>query len=277
MPRAPLLFLLLLCLATPVLAATAATEDDDLALFDRLAERERVLDAQRNASADIARQRALFAYRLLRRRDLGFAANPEARLEDARALELALMALRRASDETRAIARELERVESEREALENAVVAQSLGHLPADQEAAARKKAARAGRERDRLLRPVRGVALAVPGLRRDRPTNVELRHDSVTFLTRLNAPVHAVAAGVVQRVEALSQGGFAIVSAHAGGLTSIVTGLRDVAVKAGDSVDTGQTVGLAGRSLDGASVVSVELWRKRRPADTAGLLRVHM
>ena len=119
------------------------------------------------------------------------------------------------------------------------------------------------------------GIPLALPGSRRDRPTNIELRHDSVELLARLDESVHAIAAGVVKRVEALPQGGFAIVTAHPGGYTSIVTGLRDIAVKSGDPVGAGQTVGLAGRNLDGATVISVEIWRKRRPADTAKLLRV--
>lgn len=39
----------------------------------------------------------------------------------------------------------------------------------------------------------------------------------------------------------------------------------------------TGQTLELAGRNLDGAVVVSVEIWRDRRPHDAAKLLRARV
>jgi septal ring factor EnvC (AmiA/AmiB activator) len=65
--------------------------------------------------------------------------------------------------------------------------------------------------------------------------------------------------------------------TAHSGGLTSILTGLRDVAVKPGDAVLAGQTLGLTGRNLDGAAVISVELWRHRQPQDAGKLLRIRL
>jgi septal ring factor EnvC (AmiA/AmiB activator) len=128
-----------------------------------------------------------------------------------------------------------------------------------------------------RLLRPVRGTPVAVPGARRDGTTKIEIRHDSVEILARLNEPVHAIAAGVVKRVDPLAQGGFAVMTTHPGGITCILTGLRDVAVKPGDGVLAGQTLGLVGRNLDGAAVISVELWRNRRPEDTGKLLHIRL
>jgi murein DD-endopeptidase MepM/ murein hydrolase activator NlpD len=118
---------------------------------------------------------------------------------------------------------------------------------------------------------------VAVPGARRDGPTKIEIRHDSVEFLARLNEPVHAVAAGVVKRVEPMAQGGFAVMTAHSGGLTSILAGLRDVAVKPGDEVLAGQTLGLVGRNLDGAAVISVAIWCHRRPQDAGKLFHVRL
>jgi septal ring factor EnvC (AmiA/AmiB activator) len=118
---------------------------------------------------------------------------------------------------------------------------------------------------------------VAVPGARRDGPTKIEIRHDSVEILARLNEPVHAVAAGVVKRVEPLAQGGFAVMTAHPDGLTSILTGLRDVAVQPGETVVAGQTLGLVGRNLDGAAVISVAIWRHRRPQDAGKLLRIRL
>jgi murein DD-endopeptidase MepM/ murein hydrolase activator NlpD len=252
-------------------AAAAQTGADEAALFDRLTAREQILDAQRAASESITRQRSLLAYRLCRLRELGFTPHPEARLDDARAFDLALLALRRSADETRSLARELDRVRSERTTVEAAFVARVTGRT----EASAGTDADAVSAPAVPLVRPVRGEVVAVPGARRDGSTKAELRHDGVDILARLNEPVRAVAAGTVSRVEALPQGGFAVVTAHASGLVSIVTGLRDIAVAAGEKIGAGQTLGLAGRNLDGAAVVTVELWRDRRPQDVGRLLHL--
>lgn len=261
----PLLVLLPVALPT---TAAGETSPDEAALFERLNTREQILDTQRSMAAATTRQRALLAYRLSRRRELGFAENPEARLDDARAFDLALVALRRSAAETATLAYELDRVRVERGTVENAFVARTA---PAAEDAPS--PSATAGPAL-RLVRPVRGEAVAAPGTRRDSSTRVQLRHDDVAMLARLNEPVRAVAAGTIKRVEALAEGGFTVVTAHAGGLTSILTGLRDIAVAPNDHVEAGQPVGLAGRNLDGAAVVSLELWRDRRPLDAARLLR---
>jgi len=250
-------------------SASAETSADEAALFDRLNTREQILDAQATLSRNLTRQRGLLAYRLARRRELGFSAMPENRLADAHAFGLAVLALRRSAAETATLTRELDQVRVERGFIETAFIARATG---------APSPALESGpvgqTELAPLVRPVRGVAVALPGTRRDRPTKVELHHDGVTMLARLNEPVRALAAGTVKRVEALPQGGFAVVTTHAAGWTSILTGLRDIAVAPGDSVEAGATVGLAGRNLDGAAVVSVELWRERRAQDAARLLR---
>ena len=252
------------------LPAPGQTSADEAELFDRLNAREQVLDGQRSASESLTRQRSLLAYRLGRRRELGFAANLEKRLEDARAFDGALLALRRSAAETVTLARELDRVRVERGLIETAFVARATS----DERVRTEKSAAAALSILGPLVRPVRGEAVALPGARRDGPTRVELRHDGVALLARLHEPVRAVAAGTVRLVEALPQGGFAVVTAHAAGWTSIVTGLRDITVTPGDSVGAGGTLGLAGRNLDGAAVVSVELWRDRRAQDAGRLLR---
>jgi murein DD-endopeptidase MepM/ murein hydrolase activator NlpD len=265
------------CLAIlliPLCALAAEPSAEETALFDRLGMREQILDTQTTAAENTTRQRTLLAYRLCRLRELGFAANPETRLDDARAFDLALVALRRGLDESRTLAHELDRVRVDRSALENALVARALGENANDSMPATSPE-----HQPDvaRLLRPVRGTPVTVPGARRDMPTKTEIRHDGVEILARLNEPVHAVGAGVVKRVEPLAQGGFAVVTAHSDGLISILTGLRDVAVKPGDAVRAGQTLGLVGRNLDGAAVISVEIWRHRRPQDAGKLLRVRL
>ncbi len=272
MPR----WLLAVVMLIPMTAWAADPSPEETALFDGLNVREQVLDGQATSAANTVRQRALMTYRLSRCRELGFAANPESRLDEARAFDLALVALRRSLDEAQALAQELDRVRLDRSALEAALVARAL-----DENANLAGSAADASLEsplvKARLLRPVRGIPVAVPGARRDGSTKIEIRHDSVEFLARLNEPVRAVAAGVVRRVEALAQGGFAVMTAHPGGVTSILTGLRDIAVKPGDIVVAGQALGLTGRNLDGAAVVSVEIWRHRHPLDAGRLLRVRV
>lgn len=263
-------------LLLPIGAMAAEPSADETALFDRLGVREQILDAQTAAAESTTRQRALLAYRLSRRRELGFAANPETRLDDASSFDLALVALRRGLDESRTLGRELDKVRVERSTLEAALVTRALG------EAIGQDRAETAAGPEGRpstthLLRPVRGTPVAVPGARRDGTTKIEIRHDSVEILARLNEPVHAVAAGVVKRVEPLAQGGFAVMTEHPAGLTSILSGLRDVAVKPGDVVLAGQTLGLTGRNLDGAAVISVEIWHHRQPQDAGKLLRIRL
>jgi murein DD-endopeptidase MepM/ murein hydrolase activator NlpD len=257
--------LALAALWLPPAPSTAETSADEAALFERLTAREQILDAQRSAALTLTRQRSLLAYRLARRRELGFSANPDRRLDDARAFNLALLALRRSAAETLTLSTELDRVRVERGVIEDAFLARATADSPGSPSTVA---------SLGRLFRPVRGEIVAVPGTRRDGPTKVELRHDEVVMLARLNEPVRAIAAGTVKRVEALPQGGFAVVTAHAAGLTSILTGLRDIAVTPGEQVEAGAPLGLAGRNLDGAAVVSVEIWRDRRPQDVARLLR---
>jgi len=237
-------------------------------VFEQLGTREQILDMQREASEAGTRRRALWACRMARQRELGFALDPEGRLDDASAFDMALLALRRSADETGALARELDRVRAERTAMESALIARAL--------AATHGSQAPQGRS-EPLVRPVRGSPVAGPGVRRDGPSKVELHHDSVDLLARLNDPVRSIASGVVRRVEILPQGGFAVVTAHGNGMTSIVSGLRDVVVAPHTPVAAGQVLGSAGRNLDGAVVVSVEIWRNRRPENAARLLRIRV
>ncbi|HEX7597445.1 MAG TPA: M23 family metallopeptidase, partial [Polyangia bacterium] len=119
-----------------------------------------------------------------------------------------------------------------------------------------------------RFVRPVRGALVGEPGTRRDSPTGTELRREGVELLARLNEPVRAIAAGVIRLVEPLPEGGYAVVTQHPSGWVSILSGLRDVSVTPGEPVECGQALGSAGRNLDGAAVVSLDIWRNRRAVD---------
>ena len=78
-----------------------------------------MLLTERSAEADQrARQSALAAYRLMRRRAVAFLPAPERRGEDARAFAAAVQLLRRTAGEAQIWRAELARTTAEREALE---------------------------------------------------------------------------------------------------------------------------------------------------------------
>jgi murein hydrolase activator len=246
----------LLCCAPPVMAFAAGVP----VALARLQEREGALVRQAGAAAGLVRLHARAAYRLARRRDAAFLIVPEGRLAQTRAFDLALLAVRRSAREAHALQSELERVRAERQAMADAVArGESAG--PSAASAPVRFRA------------PVRGAVVGVPGLRADPVTGGESRQEALQILARMNEPVYAPAAGIVRRVEPLPQGGFAVVAEHAGGWVSVLCGLREVQATPGAIIDPDLPLGLAGRNLDGAVVVSLELWRGRTPVDPRPLL----
>jgi murein hydrolase activator len=252
------------CLAGWLLAgATAGAEErapvDPLA---RVRLREMVL-TERSIEADArTRSDALAAYRLLRRRQASYLADPDGRGDDARAATAAVWLLRRQALEAAALRDELARTTAERHGLEG------RAGLPA---VVGTAEAAVAGGPA--LHIPVRGARTAAPGVRQDPATGAERRLVGLEILARLNQPVRAPAAGTLRRVTALPQGGYAVVTAHDDGLVSILTGLRRVDVLPGAVVAGGQALGVVGRNLDGAPVVGLELWRDGAPVDPRPLL----
>lgn len=255
MPKAAglLLFLLLV----PV--ARAEPSDDWTVIQQRLSTRQKVLETQNEQARQRAREQALAAYRLQRRGELGFFTKPETRVQDAQSSDLAVASLHRRHSEVRTLSSELERVQAELRRAEQARQAQQDVAPSLDQDL--------------RFVRPVRGVVVGEPGIRHEPPTSTEIRRDGVEFLARLDEPVRSVGTGIIKMVEPLPQGGYAIVTQHPKGWVSIVSGLREVTVRPGEPVSLGQSVGLAGRNLDGAAVVSLELWRNRKPVEPRGKL----
>jgi murein DD-endopeptidase MepM/ murein hydrolase activator NlpD len=249
-----------LLLLAPTSVARAETADEGTRLAQRLSKREEILEGQKDRAEAKLREQALLAYRLTRRRELGFVSNPKSRLDDAEAADLAMTSLGKGFAEARILADEVEHVRAERATLDRARNQQA--DVPADP-----------AESLGRLARPVRGAMVGVPGIWRDAPTGTELRRDGIELLARLNEPVRAVTAGVVRRVETLPQGGYAVVTQHPARLVSVVSGMRDVVVAPGDPVEPGQALGLAGRNLDGAAVISIELWRNRESVDPRGML----
>jgi murein DD-endopeptidase MepM/ murein hydrolase activator NlpD len=243
--------------AIALLLAGPARAQEPAALA-RLRAREQTLAQQERTAEELARQQARVAYRLARKRQLEFVAMPETRLEDARALDLALLTVARSANETRILHTEVARAREERQALAEATARNAPG----------------SDEDEPRFARPVRGAIVGHAGLRRDPVTDVEVRQDALLMLARMNEPVHAPADGIIRRIEAQPQGGYALVLAHAGGWTSVVGGLREVSVEIGAKVEGGAPVALAGRNLDGAVVVSLELWRGRSAVDPEPLVK---
>lgn len=240
--------------------AWADSPDDDWTVIEqRLTTRKQVLQVQKEQAQLKAQEQALAAYRLQRRRELGFFANPDSRVQDAQASDLAMATLQRRHDENRSLSSELERVQADLRKLQQAREAQ--------RDATALQDGGM------RFVRPVKGVVVGEPGVRHEPPTSTEIRRDGMEFLARLNEPVRAAGAGVVRLVESLPQGGYAVVTQHPLGWVSIVSGLREVSVRPGEPVAQGQSVGFAGRNLDGAAVISLELWRNRKPIEPRGRL----
>ena len=249
-----------LAAAGPVTAAPP--EDSEIApSLRRLDSREQTLVENARAAEVKARVQAREAYRLARRRQLGFVGEPARRLDDARALDLALVSLRRSVGEARAWQAELARVREDRQQLDEALVREGRDDPRA--------------RPPFRFLRPVRGTVVGEPGQRADaeKGSAVELRHQGLEILARMNEPVYAPAFGVVRRVDPLPQGGFGLVLEHDAGWLTLISGLREVTVSPGATVERGAPLALAGRNLDGAPVVKLELWRGRAPADPHPLL----
>jgi murein DD-endopeptidase MepM/ murein hydrolase activator NlpD len=235
-----------------------AARAEEPAALGRLQAREATLAQMADSSEQTARQQARAAYRLARRRQLEFVATPETRLDDARALDLALLTVKRSTEETRVLRDELQRVRGERQVLAGVAAPAA----PADDD------------EAPRFARPVRGAVVGQAGLRRDPVSGVEVRQDALQILARMNEPVHPPAPGTVKRIEAQPQGGYAVVTEHAGGWFSVIGGLREVTAAVGARVDGDEELGLAGRNLDGAVVVSLELWHGRSAADPGPLVK---
>ncbi|HEY0706053.1 MAG TPA: M23 family metallopeptidase [Polyangia bacterium] len=276
--------------SAPVTVSTAPPVDP----IERARTRENLLRGRAEMMEERARAHALATYRLARRREAEVLANGKRAAETARALEAALVVLRRSAWETAALRKEVVHATRERAALEKAlvrrpdttadsraeqvaVVGEGIGTLPVparasgadprpDPAAAAPVAAPALGPLA--LPWPARGTVVSGPGQRRDPATGTESIAGGVEILSRMNEPAIAIAAGKVRVVQALPQGGHAVVIAHPEGRTSITTGLRVVSVSVGDEVTANQNIGFVGRDLDGAPVITFELWQAGVPID---------
>lgn len=288
--RALALALLTLSVAPTRSPGAARAAEGDRTPVDPLARaqaRESFLSSRAASTEQRARAQALAAYRLARRRGADFLGDPGRRVATARALDAALMVLRRSASETAGWRRELSHAQAERQALQK-------GGRPGPHPAAgdadpgmvltpmSLEVLATLGPGAGVIFAPLmavgvawptRGTLVSGPGIRRDPATGTDSISESVEILGRMNEPVRAVAGGRVRRVEALPQGGYAVVTEHPDERISILSGLRQVDVAEGAEVTAGQPLGLVGRDLDGAPVLVFELWQDGAPVDPRPLL----
>ncbi len=251
--------------ATPAQAKQDRDSDTETDILARLRARHETL-ADRYAAVSIrARAQLWTVYRLSRRDESasGFLANPDHRIADAQARALALTVANRSLQEAQTWREELTRSSAELDEVERRARAR------ADDESAPRGPFP----PHTGFHPPVRGSVVGVPGMRRDAATGTLHQAHGLMFLARMNETVHAPLSGVVRHVAPLPQGGFAAVLSHPRGWTSVLSGLRQVAVAPGTAVAAGQVIGLVGRNLDGAPMLTLELWHGRRTVDPRTVL----
>jgi murein DD-endopeptidase MepM/ murein hydrolase activator NlpD len=258
---------LFLAVNDPTVADDASPRE---AVLDQAATRCKILEEQRRKAAEITRERLLLAYRTSQKRALQFTTLPHDRLNQTQTFDRALLVLRNTYEESQALSEELAQAKRDHSTLERAFLTSAFPEK-------ATNKPAPLAVKTPSFQRPVHGTPVSKPGRRRDGSSKVELQHWDVEWLVRLNEPVRTIAPGVIRRIETLPQGGFAILIDHSDGYTSIISGLRDTLVRVGQPVTAGQAIAQAGRNLDGAAVVSLEIWYRREPLDAGKLLSIRL
>jgi murein DD-endopeptidase MepM/ murein hydrolase activator NlpD len=235
------------------LGSTVALADPGKAVLERTERGATLLDTQARASEQLARLQARAAYRLARRQQLGFLPRPDERGMHAHALDTALLALSRSVAEAKSLRDERDRLRAQARALTKA---------------SARLAASGASSGRPVFARPCRGSIMGETGRHRDPGTGVELPVRAAEILGRMNDPVLTPAAGTVRRVEALPEGGYGVVLEHAHDWVTVLEGLRSVSVKAGQALPAGAQLGVVGRNLDGAPLITIEVSHGGQPQD---------
>lgn len=257
-----------------------------------LRDRESILEVQANLAERTARERGRLLYRLLL---LGAAERVagvergEARAQDGpagrsggRAISLAVAVLDRDLREAAVLRAELARVRQEREAAASSAADQApTGATPPPAPAGEPPPAASASPPDHspvfppppRMLAPVPGPPVLPFGVARDDSTGAWIFRAAAGFATKPKQPVRATADGRVKRIESDGADGLAVVLSHAGGWTSVLSGLGAVVVSPRDGVGRGGLIGFA-PGAGGSGIVRVEVWRGRQPMDPVTLLR---
>ncbi|HEU0065622.1 MAG TPA: peptidoglycan DD-metalloendopeptidase family protein [Sphingomonas sp.] len=97
------------------------------------------------------------------------------------------------------------------------------------------------------------------------------VRARGLTFTVARGASVVAPAAGIVRFARPFRGYGPIVIVDHGGGWVTLITGLRDLAVRSGEQAQGGMVLGKAG--MDDEPRITVELRRRGRPVDIAALI----
>ncbi len=95
---------------------------------------------------------------------------------------------------------------------------------------------------------------------------NVQIRNNGISIATETGAEVRAVFDGEVSRVFGITGGNTAVIIRH-GKYLSVYSNLREVIVKQGDKVQTGQSIGTVFSDVneDGKSILKFQIWRENQ------------
>ena len=110
-------------------------------------------------------------------------------------------------------------------------------------------------------------------GTYRNPITNTQTNNPGIDIATPNGSNVSAVAAGTVSMTHWLPAYGSVVIIDHHNGLRSVYANLSSLAIKQGQSVQAGQSVGKSGESIDG-EFVHIELWHERQRLNPTGYLK---
>ncbi len=123
------------------------------------------------------------------------------------------------------------------------------------------------------LTPPVRGPIMRRYGEYRHPLTGARAFNAGVDIAVPAGTAVRAAAAGTVVSVQWLPAMNTVVIIDHGGGIRTVYGNLDRAHVRTGDSIRSGQTIGISGESLSGAAV-HFELWRGSERLDPTFVVR---
>ena len=125
------------------------------------------------------------------------------------------------------------------------------------------------------LIWPVEGTIYQNYGKVVNNRYNTSFTNSGIDIKTGYNAPVSAVANGIVVYAESFISFGKTVMLDHGNGYYTIYTNLSKLKIATGSKVNAGQIIGLTGNSLiDGAPILHFEIRHKKRPLSPLSWLK---
>src|SRR6056297_35814 len=125
------------------------------------------------------------------------------------------------------------------------------------------------------LIWPVEGTIYQNYGKVVNNRYNTSFTNSGIDIKTGYNAPVSAVANGIVVYAESFISFGKTVMLDHGNGYYTIYTNLSKLKIATGNKVNAGQIIGLTGNNLiDGAPILHFEIRHKKRPLSPLAWLK---